>query len=303
MSFSLTILGSSSATPTKTRHPSAQVLYIRNNYFLIDCGEGTQMQMKRFKTRFQRINHIFISHLHGDHYLGLPGLLFTMHLFGRIKPLHIYANQELEEIIKLQLRVSDTKLLYPLEFHHLQPGKHQTIFENNEVIVSAFPLIHRVPTHGFLFREKNIFRRVNKEAVTGLDIPFSYYEDLKKGKDIILNDGTAILNKDLTFPPLPEQTYAYCSDTGFDKKIIKYIENINLLYHEATFLKDREKNARDKMHSTAFDAATIAKEAKVKKLLIGHFSARYDDVKPLLDEAREVFAETYAVDDGQVYEL
>lgn len=298
MAFSVRILGCSSATPTATRLPSAQLLNVNERLFLIDCGEGTQMQLRRFKIRHSRIHHIFISHLHGDHYLGLAGLIFTMHLFGRKDPLHIYGNPELKTLLDLQFRLSDTTLLYPLIFHPLLPDESLLLYEDAFLQISAFPLLHRVPTHGFLFREKKTARKVARDKAALRQIPITAYAELKAGRDVVLPDGNVIANDEVTVPSPRPQSYAYCSDTGFTDTFLPVIRGSEVLYHEATFLSDREAAAREKMHSTARDAAEIAKAAGVSRLIIGHYSARYDELEPLLSEARAVFPETYLAEDG-----
>jgi ribonuclease Z len=303
MGMNLRILGSSSATPTASRHPSAQLLNVNERLFLIDCGEGTQIQMRRFKIRSHRIQHIFISHLHGDHYLGLPGLIFTMHLFGRKEDLHIYANPALKEILDLHIKVSETQLLYPLHFHPLIPGEASQVFSNNNVEVTAFPLMHRVPTHGFVFREKCSDRRIIKEAVADLHISSDLFNDLKKGNDLVLPDGRIIPNAQLTRSPRHPKSYAYCSDTGYTETIIPFIRDVDVLYHEATFMNERVANAREKLHSTTTDAATIALKAGVGKLIIGHYSARYDELEPVLEETRATFPESYLAEEGMIFEF
>ncbi len=298
MAFSVRILGCSSATPTASRHPSAQLLNVNERLFLIDCGEGTQMQLRRYKIRHSRIHHIFISHLHGDHYLGLAGLIFTMHLFGRKDPLHVYGNPELQNIIDLQLKASETNLLYPLIFHPLLPGETSLVFEDSWLQITAFPLLHRVPTHGFLFQEKKFLRKVAREKAASLNVPLSAFADLKNGRDVQLSDGTLVSNAELTLPARKPLAYAYCSDTGFTDTFLPVIQGCDVVYHEATFLSDREAAAREKMHSTARDAAEIARLAGASRLIIGHYSARYDELTPLLEEARAIFPETYLAEDG-----
>jgi len=261
------------------------------------------MQLRRMHIRNQRINHVFISHLHGDHYLGLAGLIFTMHLFGRKTALHVYANPELEQILSLQLKVSETTLLYPLIFHPIQPDSASVIYEDGILEVTAFPLMHRVPTHGFLFKEKAGKRRIRKEAVAGLDFPLSSFSEIKEGADLVLPDGQVIPNEKLTTPPSGPRSYAYCSDTGFTEDYIQYIQGCDLLYHETTFMVEKEANAREKMHSTTVDAANIAVKAGVKKLLMGHYSARYDELLPMLEEARSVFKETYLAEEGETFQI
>ena len=258
MTFSLTVLGSNSAIPTLTRNPSAHLLNANERLLLIDCAEGTQLQIRRFHIKFQRIKHIFISHLHGDHFYGLIGLLTSMHLLGRKDELHLYGDPLLKDIIDLQLQASLTTLIYPLIFHLLTPDRYDLLYEDEKVTVHSFPLVHSVPTCGFIFREKKPARNSNTDA----------------------------------------RSYAYCSDTAYSESIITYIQNCHLLYHEATFMQNMAKNAMEKMHSTTIEAATIARKANVKRLLIGHFSARYDDLQPLLEEAKTIFSETILAEDG-----
>ena len=301
MKFELTVLGCSSATPTKERHPSAQVLNISDKLFLIDCGEGTQMQLMHYKVKFQRIDHIFISHLHGNHYLGLVGLLFTLHLFGRTKEIHIYANPDLLEIINLQFKASETNLLYPLLFHSLTENKSETLYEDEKIWVNSFPLLHRVPTHGFLFVQKNTLLHLDKERIEHLNIPFDYLPKIKQGEDYIDGNGKRYLNSELTLPPQPSKSYAYCSDTAYSSEIIPHINNADLLYHEATFMHDMESNAIKKQHSTTLHAARTAIEANAKRLLVGHFSARYDDLTILLEETCTAFPNTELAQEGVTY--
>ncbi|MDD4213924.1 MAG: ribonuclease Z, partial [Bacteroidales bacterium] len=303
MKFDLTILGSSSATPTNERHPSAQVLNIDDELFLIDCGEGTQMQMRKFKVKFQRINHIFISHLHGDHYLGLAGLLFTYHLLGRTKELHVYANSELQEIIEKQLQVSGTTLIFPLVFHSLPENKPHHLYENKKISISCFPLLHRVPTHGFIFRQKHCERNIIKNKITELNIPVNKIPEIKNGSDFTDAKGKKHSNAELIMEPSPEKVYVYCSDTGYCPKIVPFFKNADILYHEATFMHDMEERANAKQHSTTVHAATIAKKAHVKKLIIGHYSARYDELEPVLKETQNVFSNTEIAEEGKIYSV
>jgi len=301
--FNLTILGSSSATPTSDRNPTAQLLSHGEKLFLIDCGEGTQVSLRRMHIHFQRIRHIFISHLHGDHFYGLIGLISSMHLLGRTKPLHVYGPPMLKEILDIQLLASLTTLLYPLEFHPTQAEKPEVIFEDDHIAVSSFPMLHRIPTTGFLFREKPYERRIRKEVIELLKIPVHLIPKIKAGEDYISPDGTIHSNQSITMEsPLP-RSYAFCSDTAYFEEIIPVIKDASLLYHETTFMNNREANAADKFHSTTGQAATIALKAGVKKLLIGHYSARYDDLKPLLEEARTIFPETQLAVDGSIFEL
>lgn len=303
MKFELTILGCSSATPTFERNPTAQVLNANEKLFLIDCGEGTQMQFRKYKVKYQRIDHIFISHLHGDHYLGLAPFLFTLHLFGRTKELHLYGNAELHDIIKLQLKVSNTTLLYPLIFHPLTENKSEKLYEDEKLSIISIPLKHRVPTHGFVFRQQNKERSMHPEKIKELNIPFRQIQSIKMGDDFIDDKGNVYPNKELTNPLEPAKIYAYCSDTGYNPKMLPYIKHADLLYHETTFMQDMVKNADEKQHSTTVQAANIALQADVKQLLIGHYSARYDDLQPLLDEVRSIFPNAELAVEGMRYEI
>jgi ribonuclease Z len=292
MGFELTILGSSSATPIYNRHPTSQLLHIRDHFFLIDCGEGTLMQLLRYKLKYHRISHIFISHLHGDHYLGLMGLLFTYHLQGRSNELHLYGQQELMDIVEMQLRLSNTILRYNLIFHpvrHYTPG---VIMEDEEVQVRSIVLNHRVPCTGFVFTEKPRPRKLKLAKIQEYQIPFTKFPEIKNGKDFILPTGELIPNTELTDESSLPCSYAYCSDTLYDETVAEDVRGVDLLYHEATFLHDLEERAKATYHSTSLQAAMIAKKAEVKKLLIGHFSARYKHLEPLLDEASSIFENT-----------
>jgi ribonuclease Z len=303
MSFKLTVLGCSSATPTLERHSSAQVLNVNERLFLIDCGEGAQIQMRRFKMKFQRIDRIFISHLHGDHYLGLMGLLFTFHLLGRTKELHLYADPDLKEILDMQLEISRTSLVYPLIFHGLDSSRSEIIYEDELISVRTIPLDHRIPTSGFLFSEKPKDRKIKKEIIQTINIPVDEFDNIKKGFDYTDSIGRTYKNSELTSEGSPHVTYAYCSDTGYTDSYLSIIQGVDMLYHESTFLKDKEKNAREKFHCTAADAANIAKKAGVKKLMLGHYSARYDDLTPLLDEAKAIFSNTILAEEGKTYDI
>jgi ribonuclease Z len=298
MTFSLTVLGSNSAIPTLTRNPSAHLLNVNERFFLIDCAEGTQLQIRKFHIHFQRIQRIFISHLHGDHYFGLIGLLNSLHLLGRREELHLYGPPLLNEIIDLELKASNTNLNYPLYFYPLSFSGFEMIFEDEKVTVYSLPLMHSVPTCGFVFREKRQLRKIRKGILKEMDIPISDFHRIKRGEAYTDSSGRFFNNEDLTLDPPEPKSYVYCSDTRYDEKIIPYIQGCDLLYHEATFMQDKQQSAIDKMHSTAMEAALIAKKANVKKLLIGHFSARYDDLQPLLNEALSVFANTIIAEDG-----
>jgi ribonuclease Z len=301
--FSVTILGSSSATPTSERNPTAQLVNHRDKLFMIDCGEGTQVALRRMRIHFQRINHIFISHLHGDHFYGLIGLISSMHLLGRDHELHVYGPPELKDVIELQLKVSMTTLIYPLIFHATQSNVAEVIHENIHLQVISFPLNHRIATTGFLFREKVGLRKVIKEKALEIKIPAWAYEKIRQGEDFTGDDGIVHQNTELTLDPPPPRSYAFCSDTAYYEPVIQNIRNSDLLYHEATFMNDREANAKEKFHSTAAQAGKLARLAEVKKLLLGHFSARYDDLQPLLDEAKVEFAESYLAEEGITFEI
>lgn len=303
MIFEVTILGSSSATPIYNRHPTAQVLNVHEHLFLIDCGEGTLIQMHRYHIKYHRINHIFISHLHGDHYLGLMGLISTMHLQGRTEELHIYSPPELKEIVELQLRHSQTNLRYQLVYHSVDSANPKVLFEDDELEVSSVILNHRIPCTGFLFKEKPRLRKLNKDAVEKYKIPVNAFSSLKNGKDYVDESGTVISNTELTLSPPPPRVYAFCSDTIYDESIVPFISRVDLLYHEATFLSDKAERAKETFHTTASQAATIAKQARVKRLLIGHFSARYKNLYPLLEEAKEIFENTSLALEGDKFTI
>jgi ribonuclease Z len=301
--FNLTILGSSSATPTSERNPTAQLLNHGEKLFLIDCGEGTQVALRRMHIHFQRIKHIFISHLHGDHFYGLIGLISSMHLLGRTKTLHIYGPPMLKEILDLQLEASMTTLIYTLEFHPTQAEKQEVIFEDEQLIITSFPMLHRIPTTGFLFQEKAYERKLRKDVMEWLKVPVHLIPRLRAGEDYIAPDGKMHLNNEITIDPPAPRSYAFCSDTAYFEDIIDVIKGASLLYHETTFMNNREVNAAEKFHSTTGQAATIALKAGVKKLLIGHYSARYDDLQPLLDEACVVFPDTLLAVEGSIFEI
>jgi ribonuclease Z len=295
--FELTILGCSSATPTSNRNPTAQLLNIAERFFLIDCGEGTQIQLRKFKLKFQRINHIFISHLHGDHYLGLIGLLSSMHLLGRTIDLHLFCPPGLQEIIDLQFKHSQTYLSYKICYHPHQYINDELIFEDEKVEVRTVVLNHRIPCCGFIFKEKELMPSISKEMISKYEIPVEQIFEIKKGADYIYKNQT-ILNDDLLKKYKPRK-YAYVSDTSYDERIIEFILNADLLYHEATFLHEMLARAKETYHTTALQAGIIAKKARVGKLIIGHYSARYKDLQPLLEEAKVNFENTLLAVEGE----
>ncbi|MBE0639268.1 MAG: ribonuclease Z [Bacteroidales bacterium] len=299
MSFSITVLGSSASIPTSTRNPSGMVVKLNNDYYLVDCGEGTQMQLRRYNIKMQRINHIFISHLHGDHFFGLIGLISSFHLMGRKDPLHIYSDAKLREIIELQLLASQTYLVYSLIFHPL-PTYPEVIYENEHQFVKSFPLDHRIPTRGFLFAEKPRLRKVRKAFLSKEDVSIEQIKLIKAGADYISNSGKVFENSSITIEPAKPRSFAYCSDTKYNETLIEHLQNATLLYHEASFSNDMALVADEKFHSTAQQAASIAQKSNVDQLLIGHFSARYKNTDELLREACAVFPNTLIAEDGMV---
>jgi ribonuclease Z len=302
-SFSVTILGSSSALPTSQRFPTSQVVRLNEQLFLVDCGEGTQIQLRKYKFKLGKINHIFISHLHGDHIYGLPGLISSLSLYGKKGELHIYAHSDLqpmmEGMMKFMNEITDLKVKY----HPLNFRRNSLLYEDKKIRITSFPLKHRISCCGFLFQELVPELHLDKRALEKYDIPVSQRLNIKHGADLVLSNGTIIPNKLLTLPPAPTRSYAFCTDTLFRKNIVPTIEGVSLLYHEATFAGDLEELAQKTFHSTSLQAAQMAKLANVKKLVIGHFSSRYKNVEPLVDEARTVFPETVAANDGDCFEL
>lgn len=299
----LTILGSSSALPTSERFPSAHVLNAHERLYLIDCGEGTQMQLRRSRLQFGKINHIFISHLHGDHVFGLYGLLSTLSLMGRKAPLSLYAPQNYDSILKSHLADFDIHLNFEIEFTPLQGKEPRLILDDKHLTVTSFPLIHRVPSYGFLFREKIRDRNIIKEKIAQYNIPVQRIPAIKKGEDFITEKGIKIANEELTLPPDKALSYAYCSDTRFFPRLPDFIKQVTMLYHEATFDMEKNELAAVTFHSTTTDAANIALKAEAGTLLIGHFSSRYRNTDSLVEEARTVFPRTFAAVDGKSYEI
>ena len=297
--LAVTILGSNSAIPAFNRHPTAQVIQTAENSFLIDCGEGTQLQMDRYKIRRSKISHIFISHLHGDHYFGLIGLLTSMGLLGRKNELHLYGPEQLKVIIDLQLKVADANLPYDLHFHPLQT--ESVIVNGAKIIVECFKVKHRIECWGFLFRERKNLRKIEPDEVKKYNIPTSFYENLHQGDDFVTEKNEIIKNELLTSAVPPPRTYAYCADTIYDEQLIDKVKSADLLYHEATYLHALQKKASERFHSTCKEAATIAKKASVKKLLIGHFSSMYETLDDFKAEACDVFENTEVAMEGCTY--
>ncbi|TVZ57177.1 RNAse Z [Lutibacter sp. Hel_I_33_5] len=298
----LTILGCHSATPRVNAHPTSQHLELNNRHFLIDCGEGTQRQMRKYKVGFAKINQIFISHLHGDHFFGLIGLISTFGILGRENPLHVFGPKGIKEIITLQLKLSKSYAKYEMIFHELSSTESELIFEDDKVTVHTIPLEHRVYTNGYLFTEKEKPIKLHIENIRQYpEIEVCDYHAIKAGKDVTLQSGEIIANKELTLPPEKSKSYAFCSDTVYKPSIAPIIKNADLLYHEATFLNDREDLAEKTKHATAQQAAQIAKDAGVQKLIIGHYSSRYSDISKFKKEASVVFDNTMLAEAGKVF--
>lgn len=303
MSFKITILGSSGAVPAYGRHTSSQLVEIQNRTFLVDCGEAAQIQLMRVQANMHRIDHIFISHLHGDHYLGLMGLIFTMHLQRRTNDLHLYSHRGLDEIITVQLRYSRSIPNFKIIFHRLEKNVREVIFEDEILTVETIPLNHRIRCSGFLFKEKTKPRRIDKTRLPS-GIPLIQVANLKKGDDVVDVDGNILYkNKDLTFEPRKSRSYAYCSDTGFMPSITEQIKDVDILYHEATFEEEEAAKATETLHSTARQAATIATMANAKMLVLGHFSARYKDLTPILLEAQAAFPNAHLALEGESFTI
>jgi ribonuclease Z len=301
MKFEVTILGSSSATPVYNRNPTAQLLNCNEKFYLIDCGEGTQQQLMKFGIKASKIDHVFISHLHGDHYFGLIGLLSSMHLNGRIKPIKIFAPAPLKEILELQFKHSDTVLRYPIEYTNTLADAPHLIFDNADLQVETFVLNHRIPCTGFRFSEKKRLRKLVVERLEEDGVPLEYYPLLKRGVDLDLPDGRVIYNADYTTDSSVPKSYGYCSDTLADGTYLDRIRGCTVLYHEATFLHELLSRADQTHHTTALQAAQVALDTGAEKLLIGHFSSRYKSLQPLLEEAASVFPNTELALEGVTY--
>ncbi len=302
-SMKLTILGCYAATPRTLTNPTSQVLEIKNHLFLIDCGEGTQVQLRKNKIKFSRINHIFISHLHGDHFFGLPGLISTFRLLGRDKEMHLYGPKGIKQAITLLLKLGDSWTNFPLIFHELTSKEQELVYEDSKVTVETIPLDHRVYTNGFLFREKMGERKLNFEAVAEFKIGKAYFQNIKNGKDVTLEDGRKISNEQLTFNPPKPKSYAYCSDTAYKPELVPMIKNVDWLYHESTFLDSEMHLSAKTKHATAKEAASIAKDAQVGKLILGHYSTRYKSIELFKEEASTIFQNVELADDGKVFEF
>ena len=303
MQFDLTILGSNGAIPAYDRHPSSQILNYNGNHFLIDCGEGTQFRLNKFGIKRGKLDNIFISHLHGDHYFGLIGLLTSFNLNWREHPLNIYGPEGLEEIMNVHFKHSKTQLKFQINYHVIVDDEPRIIYDDHFLQVETIMLKHRLPTTGFLFREKKGLRKILIEKINEYNIPFEHITSIKKGADYTDAQGKTISNAELTCDPHATRSYAYCSDTVFTENYIEQLRKIGLLYHEATFVDEHAARALETFHTTSRQAATIAKQANVGKLVIGHFSARYENLDLLLSQSREVFPETYLAREGTVFEI
>ncbi len=304
MDFSVTILGSGAALPTFSRNPTSQYIICNNRHILIDCGEGTQIQMRKFGVKFQRITHILISHLHGDHFFGLVGLLSTMHLLGRDQGIKIYGPEGLEQIIRSQLEIGGAKLDFSIEFKTLDGKSAGLLFEDKLIEIYSFPLKHRIPTNGFLIKEKEKERILLGELFKQDKLSIALIPFFKRGEDVVDElTGKVYLHKKYTLNPKKTFSYAYCSDTMYYEKVVPYIENSTVLYHEATFLEKDRSRAKATYHSTAIDAAKIAEKAKVDRLLLGHLSARFENGLEHEKEAKTIFEAVEVVEDGNVYEI
>lgn len=303
MTFEVTILGCGAALPTLQQYPSAQVVNVHDKLFLVDCGEGTQVRLRQSSVRFQKIGHIFISHLHGDHYHGLFGYLSTMRLLGRKTPVHVYGPPALEDIVKLNLRISESYLGYDLFFHATPDAGSHMLFEDHSLEVWSFPLRHRIKCNGFVFREKQRALNVKKNMVRRYQLQPSQIIELKKGNPVALGDGRVLNPAEVCEAPPRPRSYAYCSDTAVYPELASWISGVDLLYHESTFLETEKRRARETFHSTAAEAAEMALRCNAGRLLLGHFSARYADTAAFAEEAKAVFANVVAAVEGETYRV
>ena len=300
--FELHILGCGSALPTTRHRPASQVINLRDKLYMIDCGEGTQQQVRKAHLKFSRLNHVFISHIHGDHCFGLIGLISTFSMLGRTTDLHVYAPAALEPVLRMQLEVFCHGLAFDVMFH-AHPEGHALIFEDRSVSVFTLPLRHRIPCSGFLFVEKAVLPHIRRDMIDFWGIPIQAIPSIKQGSDWTTPDGRVVPNSHLVLPADPPRRYAYCSDTIYQPQLAEYVRGVDLLFHEATFGEDYRERAKATFHTTARQAATLARDAGVKRLLIGHYSARYTDESVLLDEAKAVFPDTFLANEGQVVRI
>ncbi len=301
--FEITILGCGSAMPTTLHHPPSQLIDLNEKLFMIDCGEGTQLQMRKYKARKSKLHSLFISHLHGDHIFGLPGLISTLSLLGRTADLNIYAHKEIDFLLNPLLSYLGNHISFKINLFPLNPSAEELLFENRTMKVTSFPLKHRIDANGFLFEQKESARHIIREMIDFYHIPVKQIQEIKNGADYLTPDGALILNEHLTYPGNPARRYAYCSDTAYAPEIIPYIKDVDLLYHEATFAESELMRAEETFHSTARQAAEIAAAAGVKKLMIGHYSSRYSEIGTLLKEAVAVFPHTELAVEGKIVSL
>lgn len=301
--FKIHILGCGSALPTLSHYASSQVVEIREKLFMVDCGEGTQMQLRRNKIRFTKLQAVFISHLHGDHCFGLIGMISTFGMLGRTAPFHVYAPEALGPILQIQLDFFCKGLGFEVKFHPIDTTRKIVIYEDRSLTVETIPLEHRTPTCGFLFREKPKLRHINREMIDCYEVPLSQLNNIRAGMDWTTPEGVIIPNERLTTPADPSRAYAYCSDTRYIPTLHELITGVDTLYHESTYAEDNASRAQLYWHSTARQAATVARDAHVGKLLLGHFSARYDDDRCLLDEAKAVFKNSWLTNEGLVFNV
>lgn len=301
--FRVHILGCGSALPTLHHNPSSQVVELRGKCFMVDCGEGTQTALRRSRIRFLNLRAVFISHLHGDHCLGLPGMLSTFGLLGRTAPLDIFAPQELEPLLELQEHLFFPTLSYDIHFHAVDTTRQQVVYEDRSLTVETLPLKHRMPCCGYLFREKATLPHIRRDMIDFYHIPTSQIGNIKNGADWQLDDGTVVDNDRLVMPADPTRSYAYCSDTVYLPELHERIRNVSTLYHESTYAQDNAHYATKYLHSTAAQAAQVARDARAGQLLLGHYSSRYDDEQPLLDEARAIFEHCHLTNEGSVFDV
>lgn len=301
--FKLYILGCGSALPTPRHYATSQIVELRGKLFMVDCGEGTQIQLRRSRIGFNKIRAVFISHLHGDHCFGLIGMISTFGLQGRTAPLHVYSPKELEEMLMSQLKFFCTHLSFDVVFHAVDTSEQSVVYEDNSLTVETIPLEHRVPCCGYLFREKPTLPHIRRDMIDYLGIPVSQINNIKLGADWVCEDGTVVSNSRLVSPPDPVRSYAYCSDTRYMPTLYERLKNVDLLYHESTYGDDNMQMAETYYHSTARQAACVARDAGVKRLLLGHYSSRYDNEEVLLKQAQEVFPDTYLANEKMVIEV
>ena len=301
--FRVHILGCGSALPTLRHYPSAQLVEIREKLFMVDCGEGVQMQLRRCRVRFTKVSHVFISHLHGDHCFGLIGMISTFGLLGRTAKLHVHANEQLEDMLRRQMALFCRDLGYEVVFHPIDASRQETIYEDRSLTVETIPLMHRLPTCGFLFREKHLLPHIRREMIDFYGVPTSQIQNIKNGADWVTEEGTVVPNSQLVTAADEARSYAYCSDTRYMPELSERIKGVTTLYHESTYGEENLLMAQKYNHSTARQAATVARDAGVRQLILGHYSSRYEDENVLLNEAREVFENVHLANELDVINI